>query len=49
MGANDEHGEECDFCERQGILRPNKINDIVWHICKGCEIEAFFIREVEDE
>jgi ribosomal protein L37AE/L43A len=36
-------GEECPFCEQQRVLKPVRINDIVWHICKECEIEILIV------
>ena len=42
-------GEECPFCGEQRPLNPIRINDIVWYVCKLCEIEIFFSEENEDE
>ena len=42
-------GEECPFCGEQRILRPVRINDIVWNICKLCEIDIFFIEEIDND
>ena len=41
-------GEECPFCGEQRPLKPIRINDVVWDVCKLCEIEMFFSEE-DDE